>query len=134
MNILIIEDEVKLVAFLKKGLKEQGYKVDAAYDGLLGERLALQGAYDLIILDLIIPQVNGLELCKKIRLKNESIPILMLTALGTTEDKVTGFDAGADDYLTKPFEFQELLARIKALFKRSAGIQHKSGILQVFDL
>jgi len=134
VNVLIIEDEVKLVAFLKKGLKEQGYKVDAAYDGQLGERLALQGKYDIIILDLIIPQQNGLELCKKIRLTNETTPILMLTALGTTEDKVTGFDAGADDYLTKPFEFKEMLARIKALTKRSLGIQYKSGILKVFDL
>jgi len=134
VNILIIEDEVKLVGFLKKGLKEQGYKVDVAYDGHSGERLALQGKFDIIILDLIIPQLNGLELCKKIRLSNQTVPILMLTALGSTENKVTGFDAGADDYLAKPFEFQELLARIRALIKRSAGMQHNSGILKVFDL
>lgn len=134
MNILLIEDEVKMAAFLKKGLREQGYQVDAAYDGQMGEKLAGQCTYDIIILDLIIPYINGLELCKRIRMTNEFIPILMLTALGSTLDKVAGFDAGADDYLTKPFEFQELLARIKALTKRSAGIKHKSGILEVYGL
>jgi two-component system, OmpR family, copper resistance phosphate regulon response regulator CusR len=134
VNILIIEDETKVVAFLKKGLEEKGYHVDVAYDGQMGERLALKGDYDIVLLDLVIPKMNGLELCKRIRLCNENLPILMLTALGTTEDKVSGFDAGADDYLTKPFEFKELLARIKALTKRTAGVQHKSGSIKAFDL
>lgn len=134
MNILIIEDEVKVAAFLKKGLEEQGYRADIAYDGMMGEKMALQGVYDIVLLDLILPHINGLELCRRIRSFSQTIPILMLTALGTTEDKVTGFDAGADDYLAKPFEFRELLARIKALTKRTTGVQHKSGSLQVFDL
>lgn len=123
-----------MATFLKKGLKEKGYQVDTAYDGQMGERLALQCKYDIILLDLIIPYINGLELCRRIRKKNETIPIIMLTALGTTIDKVAGFDAGADDYLTKPFEFQELLARIKALTKRSGGIRHTSGTIEVYGL
>lgn len=134
MNILIIEDETKVAAFLKKGLEEQGYRADIAYDGQMGEKMALQGIYDIVLLDLILPQINGLELCRRIRSFSQTLPILMLTALGTTEDKVTGFDAGADDYLAKPFEFRELLARIKALTKRTSGVQHKSGSLTVFDL
>ncbi len=134
MNILIIEDETKVAAFLKKGLEEQGYHADIAYDGQMGEKMALQGIYDIVLLDLILPQINGLELCRRIRSFSQTLPILMLTALGTTEDKVTGFDAGADDYLAKPFEFRELLARIKALTKRTTGVQHKSGSLTVFDL
>ncbi len=134
MNILIIEDETKMAAFLKKGLKEKGFQVDTAYDGQMGERLASQCNYDIILLDLIIPYINGLELCKRIRKKNDNVPVIMLTALGTTSDKISGFDAGADDYLTKPFEFQELLARINALLKRSKGIRHSSGILEVYGL
>ena len=134
MNLLVIEDEPKVVAFLKKGLEEQGYSVDIAYDGQMGERLATKEFYDLILLDIIIPGINGIELCKRIRDKNEQVPILMLTALGTTDDKVTGFDAGADDYLVKPFEFKELLARIKALTKRSSGVVQSSKKLKVADL
>ena len=134
MKILIVEDEVKVVAFLRKGLEEQGFEVDFAYDGQIGEKLASRGNYDLIILDLVIPLINGIELCRKIRLSNTSVPILMLTALGTTEDKITGFDAGADDYLTKPFEFKELLARIKALTKRASGIYQKSNMISILDL
>ena len=134
VKILIIEDEPKVVAFLKKGLEEQGFDISFAYDGQLGERLALREDFDMIILDVIIPQVNGIELCRRIREKNEQVPILMLTALGTTEDKVSGFDAGADDYLVKPFEFRELLARIKALTKRSSAVVQSSHTLRVADL
>lgn len=134
MKFLIIEDEPKVVAFLKKGLEEQGYEVDIAYDGLIGERLAMKKEYDLILLDIIIPNINGLQLCRKIRDKNEQVPILMLTALGTTDDKIDGFDAGADDYLVKPFEFKELLARIKALTKRSSRVVHSSSKLRFADL
>ena len=134
MKILIIEDEPKVVAFLKKGLEEHGYDIEVAYDGHTGEKLALKEGFDLIILDVIIPHTNGIELCKKLRKENIQLPILILTALGTTDDKVEGFDAGADDYLVKPFEFKELLARIKALAKRSSGILHSFNSLKIADL
>jgi two-component system copper resistance phosphate regulon response regulator CusR len=100
-----------------------------AYDGQMGERLALKGGHGLVIIDVVLPYINGFELCRRIREKGLDVPILMLTALGTTEDKVAGFDAGTDDYLVKPFEFAELLARIKALTKRRSGpVQTSSGI------
>lgn len=134
VKILIIEDEPKVVAFLRKGLEEHDYDIEVAYDGYLGEKIASKGGYDLILLDVIIPNINGIELCKRLREKNIQIPILMLTALGTTDDKVEGFDAGADDYLVKPFEFKELLARIKALTKRSSGIIQNSNILKIAGL
>ena len=134
MKILVVEDEVKVAGFLEKGLEEQGYAVDVAYDGLMGEKLALRNDYDILILDVILPSVNGIELCRRIREKKSAVPVLMLTALGTTDDKVEGFDAGADDYLVKPFEFQELLARIRALIKRSSGIIQTSNVLKIADL
>jgi len=134
MKILLIEDEPKVVEFIKKGLEEKGYETEVAYDGQMGERLALKGKYDLIILDVILPHLNGYELCKRLREKGLQIPILMLTALGTTEDKVSGFDAGADDYLVKPFEFAELLARIRALSKRSSGLIQTSRLIKMADL
>ncbi len=134
VRILIVEDEPKVVAFLTKGLEEHGYDVTFAYDGQMGERLATKDRFDLIILDVIIPQINGIELCRKIREANDQVPILMLTALGTTDDKIKGFDAGADDYLVKPFDFKELLARIKALTKRSTGVINSSHTLKFADL
>ena len=134
MKILIIEDEPKVVEFLKKGLEENGYDTDVAYDGQLGEKLITRNHYDLVILDVILPYINGIELCKKIRDHKIEIPILMLTALGTTDDKVSGFDAGADDYLVKPFEFKELLVRIKSLTRRTSGVIYKSSSLKVADL
>lgn len=134
MKILLVEDEPKLVDFLKKGLEEQDYNMDIAYDGQMGERLALKGSYDVILLDVVLPYINGYELCKRIREKNQRVPIIMLTALGTTNDKITGFDAGADDYLVKPFEFKELLARIKALTKRSSGIIQTQNTIKISDL
>ncbi|MDX5420641.1 MAG: response regulator transcription factor [Hymenobacteraceae bacterium] len=118
MRILLIEDEPKVSSFIKKGLEEQTYEVDQAYDGTFGVKLALQHEYDLIILDIILPNMSGLDVCREIRKHNRHVSILMLTALGTTDDKITGLDAGADDYLTKPFEFKELLARIRALARR----------------
>jgi DNA-binding response OmpR family regulator len=118
MKILLIEDEPKVASFIKKGLEEQNYEVEQAYDGTFGVKLALQNEYDLIILDIILPNMSGLEACREIRKQNNSVAILMLTALGTTDDKITGLDAGGDDYLTKPFEFKELLARIRALTRR----------------
>ncbi|WP_192820470.1 response regulator transcription factor [Rufibacter sp. LB8] len=119
MKILLIEDEPKVSAFIKKGLEEQTFEVDAAYDGFYGAKLALEQEYDLVILDVILPRMNGVEVCKTIRQQNVAVPILMLTALGSTEDKILGLDSGADDYLVKPFEFQELLARIRALTRRT---------------
>ena len=121
MKILIIEDEPKVATFVKNCLEEHQFNAEVAYDGLLAERMINQFEYDLVILDVIIPHVNGIELCKWIKSTKPNLPVLMLTALGTTEDKISGFDAGADDYLVKPFEFRELLARIKAISKRSKG-------------
>lgn len=134
MNILVIEDEPKVSAFIKQGLEEQQYEVDVAFDGLIGKKLAIKNHYNVMLLDVIIPYQNGLELCKELRDQGIQTPIIMLTALGTTDDKVTGFDVGADDYLVKPFEFQELLARIKALTKRSLGLAISSNTLKVADL
>jgi len=134
MKILIVEDEPKVASFIKQGLEEQGYETDVVFDGNMGKKFALRNHYDLILLDIIIPYVNGIELCKQIKEEKPSMPILMLTALGTTEDKVSGFDAGADDYLVKPFEFAELLARVKALTKRLSGITETTNKLKVADL
>ena len=118
MQILLIEDEPKVAAFIKKGLEEQRHLVTVAYDGNMGVKLALEQEYELILLDVILPYINGIEVCKQIRQFKREVPILMLTALGTVNDKVRGFESGADDYLTKPFHFDELLARIKALDRR----------------
>jgi len=118
MNILLVEDEPKVAEFIKKGLKEQSHEVALASDGPTGEKMALASEYDLLILDVILPGKSGLEVCKAVRKEKPDVPILMLTAMGTTQDKVTGFEAGADDYLVKPFHFDELLARIKALSRR----------------
>ncbi|HUX56559.1 MAG TPA: response regulator transcription factor [Bacteroidales bacterium] len=125
MKILIVEDEPKVASFIKKGLEENNYDAEIAYDGLSGEKLALQYKYDLFILDIIIPGISGLDLCKKLKKINSNIPVLMLTALGTTDDKINGFDAGANDYLVKPFEFRELLARVKVLL-RNANQSHET--------
>ena len=134
MKILIIEDEPKVVEFLKKGLEEQGYDTDVAFDGQMGERFALKNHYDILIIDVVLPYKNGFEICKSVREVNQQVPILMLTALGTTDDKIMGFDSGADDYLVKPFEFKELLARIKSLTKRASGIIQSSHVIKVADL
>ncbi|NUM30994.1 MAG: response regulator transcription factor [Bacteroidetes bacterium] len=138
LKILIVEDEAGVLQFIKQGLEENNFQVDFAYDGECGKKLAFTKNYDLIILDIIIPKINGLELCKLIREKNDTVKILMLTALGTLNDKLEGFEAGADDYLVKPFDFPELLARIKSLIKRSIHADdefHNSHhILKVADL
>ena len=134
MRVLLVEDEPKVVDFVKKGLEEQGFEVVVAYDGQMGERLAISGNHDLLILDAILPYQNGFELCRNIRKKNIHTPVLMLTALSTIDDKISGFDAGADDYLVKPFEFKELVARIKALTKRSTGVMQTTNKLKVADL
>lgn len=118
-KILLIEDENSVVSFVLKGLSEQGYEVSVALNGSQGIDMALDNSYDLIILDIMLPEKNGLEVCKTVRQHNKKIPILMLTALGTAENIVVGLDAGADDYLVKPFKFIELLARIRTLLRRT---------------
>jgi DNA-binding response OmpR family regulator len=134
MNILIIEDEERLAVLVKQGLEENGDQATLAFDGLAGKQLALQFDYDLIIMDIILPFVNGIDLCKEVRNVKPDIPILMLTALGTTNDKVEAFDAGADDYLVKPFDFRELQVRIRALTKRSAAAKQQHYIFKYADL
>lgn len=136
MNILIIEDDPRVAELIQRGLEEQGFAPTLAYDGLSGKKLALQYHYDLIITDIILPKMDGLDLCKQIREIKPDTPIIMLTALGTTDDKVEGFDAGADDYLVKPFEMRELLVRIRALLKRNikTANNYSSNILKYADL
>jgi two-component system copper resistance phosphate regulon response regulator CusR len=133
MKILLVEDEPKVASFIKKGLEEQAYDVDQAFDGFFGRKLALENEYDLIILDVILPQMSGLEVCREIRKQNTTVAILMLTALGNTDDKILGLDSGADDYLVKPFEFKELLARIRALTRR-ANDSPTGEVLRMADL
>lgn len=134
MKLLLLEDEPKTLQSIRQGLEENGYEVDFAYDGLIGLQLARRNQYQLIISDIIMPGMNGVELCQEIRNSGNETPFLMLTALGTTDDKIIGFDAGADDYLVKPFEFKELLARVRALTKRNSGIKQTSQILSFSDL
>ena len=117
-TILIVEDEKRVADLLKAGLEESGYNTLVAYDGAMGLRLFRSGTYNLVISDIILPKIDGFELCKEIRKANEQILVLMLTALGSADDKLEGFDAGADDYMVKPFDFRELIARVKALLKR----------------
>ena len=119
-QILIIEDEQRVAELLKRGLEEAGYQVVVAFDGMMGLRIFKSNTFHLIISDIILPKLDGFELSKEIRKINPAIPILMLTALGSTDDKLEGFDAGADDYMVKPFDFRELNARINVLLKRSA--------------
>ena len=117
-HILVIEDEQRVAELLQSGLEENGYRVSLASDGIQGLSLFLTNKFDVVLSDVILPKMGGFELCKEIRKNDADIPILMLTALGSTDDKLVGFDAGADDYLTKPFDFRELLARIAVLLKR----------------
>ena len=132
MRILIIEDEKKVANFIKKGLEEEHYAVDTAYDGEAGLYMAEVNEYDLIVLDLMIPKIDGLEVLKRIRGNRNNVPILVLTARDTVEDIVKGLDAGCDDYLTKPFEFLEFLARIRALLRREKI--DKEPLLRIADL
>ncbi|MFN8240308.1 MAG: response regulator transcription factor [Bacteroidales bacterium] len=118
-DILIVEDEQRLAGILSRQLQEEGFSVDTADDGFDGKKKSLEKDFDLIILDLNLPLLSGYELCREIRLKNTNIPIIMLTALGSSESKLTGFDAGADDYIIKPFDFRELLARINVFLRRT---------------
>jgi two-component system copper resistance phosphate regulon response regulator CusR len=134
-RILLVEDEKKIAESLRKGLSEHHYEVDVAYDGSIGRKLFESKKYDLAILDINIPLMNGYELARHIRQSNDEILVIMLTAMSATEDKIEGFEAGADDYIVKPFDFQELLVRIRALLKR---LHHQpavgTNILKVGDL
>jgi len=118
MRILVIEDEVKIAQFIKRGLKEEGYAVDVAADGEEGHFLLSSNEYDAIILDLMLPKIDGLTLCRTLRKEGNQIPIIMLTAKDTVKDKVKGLDSGADDYLPKPFAFEELLARVRVVLRK----------------
>lgn len=133
MRILVVEDQQKVARFIQQGLNEAGYSVDCAESGLAAESLAASNAYDLVILDIMLPDQNGFDTARHLRRDGYNGPILMLTALGSTKDKVRGLDAGADDYLAKPFEFEELLARVRALLRRqrSATSELKYSDLEV---
>lgn len=132
MKILIVEDEKKIANFIKKGLEEENYLVDVVYDGETALRSIKNLEYDLVIMDVMIPKIDGFELCKRLRDLGFNKPILMLTVKNTVEDKVKGLDSGADDYLTKPFAFEELFARIRALLRKNNIIQNNT--LKIADL
>ncbi|MEI8114593.1 MAG: response regulator transcription factor [Bacteroidia bacterium] len=132
-HLLIVEDELRLAEILQKQLQESGYKADVANDGYVGKRMIEMTDYDLVILDINLPLMNGYELCKEIRKRNTKIPIIMLTALGTPDNKLIGFEAGADDYVLKPFDFRELLARINVFLKRKDVAVPESRKLQIAD-
>jgi two-component system, OmpR family, copper resistance phosphate regulon response regulator CusR len=133
--ILLVEDEQKIAETLKQGLTENGYEVDIAYDGRIGLKLFESRTYNLVVLDINLPGLNGYELCKIIRSCNEQVPVIILTALNSLKDKIEGYDAGADDYIIKPFEFREFLMKIRALLKRTLSQNLPSGnILKAADL
>lgn len=132
MRILVVEDQKKMSGFLRKGLTEAGYSVDVAESGSAAEAMVAENIYDLIILDVMLPDQNGFDTARHMRRDGYLGPILMLTALGNTKDKVHGLDAGADDYLTKPFSFDELLARVRALFRRQGSAV--DSVLRFYDL
>ena len=132
MRLLIVEDEKKVASFIKQGLEEEGYAVDVAMDGEEGLAMALDGVHDLFLLDIGLPKMNGIQVLGELRKRKVATPVLLLTVRATIEDKVLGLDAGADDYLTKPFSFQELLARVRALLRRRT--EGSPALLQFSDL
>jgi heavy metal response regulator len=132
MRILVIEDEKKVARFIQQGLEEEHYFVDVSHDGKEGLTMAETGSYDILIIDIMLPEQNGIEITRELRAEQITTPILMLTAKTATEDKVAGLDSGADDYLTKPFAFAELLARVRSLLRR--GSQEKTTQLTAADL
>jgi DNA-binding response OmpR family regulator len=125
MKVLVIEDEVKVANFVSRGLEEEGYEVDVANDGLKGLELLKDGVYDIVLLDLMIPEVDGLEVLRRMRSWGGSTPVLIITAKSSKEDVIKGLDTGSDDYLTKPFSFDELLARMRALLRRSKPLDSR---------
>lgn len=134
MNLLLVEDEPSVVSVISRGLTDEGFTVSIAPDGLIGKQMAIENQFDLIILDIMLPGINGLELCKIIKEQKPNTPIIMLTALGTTENVVNGLDNGADDYLIKPFKFAELFARIRMLLRRYHGVVSQDQIISIADL
>jgi DNA-binding response OmpR family regulator len=132
MKILIIEDEIKLARLLKQGLEEQGFAVDLAHDGVEGQFQAEQYPYDAVVLDLMLPEINGLTILKGLRDNNNGVPVLIVTARGDVEDRIRGLNLGADDYLAKPFDLEELIARLRAIIRRSRG--QSSSLITVADL
>ncbi len=134
LHILVVEDEKKIADSLKQGLTENSFITEVAYDGLIGWKMFQNQSYNLVILDINLPGLNGYDLCKKIRSANPSVPIVMLTAMSSVEDKIEGFDAGADDYIIKPFDFRELLVRIRALLKRIHNQVATGSLLTAGDL
>ena len=133
--ILIVEDEQKIADTLKLGLSENGYKTEVAYDGIIGLKLFESSPFSLVVLDINLPGLNGYDLCRKIRNKNSQVPIIMLTALSSLDDKIEGYDSGADDYIIKPFEFKELLMKIRVLLKRTTNQNVPTGnVLKAGDL
>lgn len=132
MRVLMIEDNPKMAAAVQAGLKEHGFAVDVSNTGFEGEEMAATGSYDVILLDLMLPDRDGTDICRNLRRRKLSTPVIMLTALSRTEDKIGGLDAGADDYLTKPFEFDELVARMRAILRR--GEATESRVLRCDDL
>ena len=134
INILIVEDEQRLADILKKQLEESGFLAEIAYDGYTGKQLVEKNNYNLIILDINLPLINGYDLCREIRKTNSNIPIIMLTAFGMPDNKLTGFDAGADDYIVKPFDFRELLARINVFLRRSDSNLRTTEKIGIADL
>jgi DNA-binding response OmpR family regulator len=133
MRVLVVEDERRIAAYVKRGLEEQGYAVDAAFTGREALAWAETIAYDLIVLDILLPELDGYAVCRELRRRDSRVPILMLTARDTVDDRVAGLDAGADDYLVKPFALKELLARLRALTRRAPDAP-KSPVLQLADL
>jgi two-component system copper resistance phosphate regulon response regulator CusR len=135
MHILLVEDDLKIADFIKKGLSEQGDHVEIAYDGLSGKKMVFENDYDLVILDVILPYVNGFELCRQIRMSKSDLPVLLITILDSPQDKIMGFKSGADDYLVKPFHFEEFLLRIRALHRRryplTSGAYYKVADLEM---
>jgi DNA-binding response OmpR family regulator len=134
INILIVEDEQRLAEILKRQFEDSGYNSDVAYDGYVGKQLVEKNSYNLIILDINLPLINGYDLCREIRKTNNRIPIIMLTAFGTTDNKIAGFEVGADDYVVKPFDFRELLARVNVFLRRADSNVMKYEKLGISDL
>lgn len=134
IRILIVEDEKKIADSLKQGLTENSFQAEVAYDGVMGWKLFRNQSFDLVILDINLPGMNGYELCKAIRSANAAVPVVMLTAMSAVDDKIEGFDAGADDYIIKPFDFRELLVRIRALLKRIHTTVATGTLLKAGDL
>ncbi len=134
MRVLIIEDNPKMATAIQRGLVEHGYAADACHTGYEGEELAVIEPYDLVILDVMLPDRDGVDVCRNLRRREVKKPVLMLTALSATHDKVAGLDAGADDYLTKPFEFEELLARVRALLRRGEASEGRTLVMEDLEL